>query len=168
VEPTRGASTASEPVRPTVARAASAHLDSDDSAFGRTLAPYFTERDVYRRRFDFAPALSGGQGTPSSGRRRPSGPSSSPTTPTGRAAGGRHVRPRRESDQVTVFLTPTALFADGDVDDLDAAYDRYSEFEAFRRELANLEHVSAYEVGPADKLAAVLSVGRDRRRRARA
>jgi len=168
VEPTRGASTASEPVRPTVARAASAHLDSDDSAFGRTLAPYFTERDVYRRRFDFAPALSGGQGTPSSGRRRPSGPSSSPTTPTGCAAGGRHVRPRR--------VRP------GDrLPDADGAVRRRrrrrpgrglrplsSEFEAFRRELANLEHVSAYEVGPADKLAAVLSVGRDRRRRARA
>jgi len=164
VEPTCGAPAASDPVRPTAARAASAHLDSDDSAFGRTLAPYFADRDAYRRRFDSRPLYR-------TVRNAEFGAATAVwtvivTDDADRAALREAVTyARGESDQVTVFLTPTALFADGDVADLDAAYDRYSEFEAFRRELANLERVSAYEVGPADKLAAVLSVGRDRRRR---
>jgi len=47
--------------------------------------------------------------------------------------------------------------------DLDDAYHRYTEFEAFRRELAAIPRVTAFEVGPSDRLANVLSAGRARR-----
>jgi len=62
-----------------------------------------------------------------------------------------------------VFLTPSILFDPGGLVDLEAAYDRYVEFEEFRRDLARLPGVSAFEVGPGDRLDAVLATGRDRR-----
>ena len=49
---------------------------------------------------------------------------------------------------VTVFLAPTVLYEPGSLADLPAAYERYSEFETFRRELDRLADVDAYEVGP--------------------
>jgi hypothetical protein len=65
---------------------------------------------------------------------------------------------------VLVFLTPTVLFAPGELADLEHAYARYREFEIFRRDLARLERVSAFEVGPGDRLDTILSTGRQRRR----
>jgi uncharacterized protein (DUF58 family) len=70
---------------------------------------------------------------------------------------------RRRQGRVLVFLTPSALFEPEGLTDLEAAYDRYQEFEAFRRRLARLDGVMAYEVGPGDRLDAVLSTGRNRR-----
>jgi len=61
---------------------------------------------------------------------------------------------------VLVFLAPTSLYEPGSLADLDAAYDRYADFERFRRSLAAIDGVSAYEVGPADRLDAVLASGR--------
>jgi uncharacterized protein (DUF58 family) len=69
----------------------------------------------------------------------------------------------RGGNRVLVFLTPSILFDPGGLVDLEAAYDRYVEFEEFRRDLARLPGVSAFEVGPGDRLDAVLATGRDRR-----
>lgn len=71
---------------------------------------------------------------------------------------------RRGNGQVVVFLTPTVLYEPGTLTDLDDAYRRYADFEAFRRELAASSRVSAFEVGPSDRLASVLSAGQRRRR----
>jgi len=65
---------------------------------------------------------------------------------------------------VLVFLTPTVLYEVSGLDDLDDAYGRYAEFERFRTELSALDGVTAFEVGPADRLATVLDRGRAQRR----
>ena len=70
---------------------------------------------------------------------------------------------RRGNGHVLVFLLPDVLFEPGGLADVEAAYDRYVEFEAFRRELAGLERVSAFEVGPRSRVEAVLASGRRRR-----
>jgi hypothetical protein len=66
---------------------------------------------------------------------------------------------QRGDNRVLVFLTPTVLFEPGGLADLEGAYDRYRSFESFRRDLARLRRVSAFEVGPGDRLDAVLSSG---------
>ncbi|MFC6954591.1 DUF58 domain-containing protein [Halorubellus litoreus] len=63
---------------------------------------------------------------------------------------------------VTVFVAPTVLFEEDSLTDLDGAYDRYSEFESFRRRLVG-DGVDAYEVAPGDRLDAVLAAGTGRR-----
>ncbi|WP_458207711.1 DUF58 domain-containing protein [Haladaptatus sp. NG-SE-30] len=63
---------------------------------------------------------------------------------------------RQYADHVLVFLTPTALF-ELDATDFDVAYERYTEFERFRRELARIDRVSAIAIEPGDRLEAVLS-----------
>jgi len=70
---------------------------------------------------------------------------------------------RRGGGRVAVFLTPSALYEDRRVGALEAAYERYVEFEQFRQELASVPSVSAFEVGPADRLQQVLAAGRQRR-----
>lgn len=70
---------------------------------------------------------------------------------------------RQYNRQVLVFLAPSVLFEPGGLADLEAAYDRYVEFEELRRELDDLPQVSAYEVGPGDRFAAVLERGQARR-----
>jgi uncharacterized protein (DUF58 family) len=74
---------------------------------------------------------------------------------------------QRGGGSVFVYLTPSALFTEASVRDLDDAYRRYTEFESFRRDLTALQRVSAFEVGPRDQLARVLSAG-DRARQRRA
>ena len=66
---------------------------------------------------------------------------------------------------VLAFLTPRVLFEPGGFDDLDAAYRRYVEFEEFRRRLSTLPRVTAFEVGPRDRLDAILAAGTAARRR---
>ncbi|WP_324759605.1 DUF58 domain-containing protein [Haloarcula montana] len=67
---------------------------------------------------------------------------------------------RSDGDHVVVFLAPDVLFEPGGLADLDDAYERYVEFETFRKELAALDRVTAFEVGPGDRLDAVLSASR--------
>ncbi|MFC7008659.1 DUF58 domain-containing protein [Halalkalicoccus salilacus] len=67
---------------------------------------------------------------------------------------------RRNGSHVLVFLTPTVLFKRDALDNLDAAYERYAEFEQFRRSLNSMERVSAFELAPTDRLQTVLSAGR--------
>lgn len=64
-------------------------------------------------------------------------------------------------DQVMLFLTPHVLFEPGGLDDLETAYERYLEFEEFRRELDGLPNVTAFEVGPGDRLDAIINARRE-------
>jgi uncharacterized protein (DUF58 family) len=66
---------------------------------------------------------------------------------------------RRGSGNVVVFLCPTVLYELAAIRDLDDAYRRYREFESFRRDLAALRRVSAFELGPSDSIKTVLSAG---------
>ncbi|WP_255681357.1 hypothetical protein [Natrinema sp. SYSU A 869] len=61
---------------------------------------------------------------------------------------------------MTVLLAPSVLYEPGGLADVEQAYDRYIEFEEFRRELSRMDNVRALEVGPADRLATVLEAGR--------
>jgi uncharacterized protein (DUF58 family) len=71
----------------------------------------------------------------------------------------------RNDGEVVVFLTPSVLFDTDALANPPVAYDRFVEFERFRRSIATYPRVSVYEVGPGDELAAVLSAAGGRRRR---
>ena len=64
---------------------------------------------------------------------------------------------RQRNRPVSVFITPTILFEEKTVTNVEDAYERYQEFESFRQDLARLDGVQAFEVGPGDVLDKVLS-----------
>lgn len=66
---------------------------------------------------------------------------------------------RRGNGRVLVFLAPSVLFESRGLSDVDEAYERYLEFEEFRRQLAQLDRVSAFEIGPDDRIDTVLTSG---------
>jgi uncharacterized protein (DUF58 family) len=72
----------------------------------------------------------------------------------------------RNDGLATAFVAPDVLFEAGGIDDLESAYRRFAEFEEFRRTLERLPRVSAYEVGPDDRLRALFArrPGRSRSR----
>ncbi|MFC7058816.1 DUF58 domain-containing protein [Halovenus salina] len=65
----------------------------------------------------------------------------------------------RNGGQALLLLAPTVLYETGSVQDLEARYEGYVAFEELRRELSRLDRVTALEVGPGDRLAAVLAAG---------
>ncbi|KYH24883.1 hypothetical protein HAPAU_29750 [Halalkalicoccus paucihalophilus] len=75
---------------------------------------------------------------------------------------------RRGNDHVMVFLAPSVLFESGGLSDVAGAYDRYLEFEEFRRQLSRMHRVTVFEMGPGDRLETILTSGarlyRDRTR----
>ncbi|WP_123538121.1 DUF58 domain-containing protein [Halosimplex salinum] len=162
LEPTEGSGTGAIATQGAVAaRRAATTLTDDDTAFGRTLRPYFDRTEGYVRRMDDDPLFG------------------TMRTYVDRLGSDHWVllftddadRPRlRETirlalangNHVVCFLTPSVLFERGGLADLDDAYQRYADFESFRRELAALDRVTAYEVGPGERLSALLSDGRRR------
>ena len=64
---------------------------------------------------------------------------------------------RQQYTQVLVFMTPTVLFEQGTLADLSTAYTQYLDFESFRRDLMQTRDVVAFEVGPRDRLNAILN-----------
>nr|WP_156184231.1 hypothetical protein [Halostagnicola sp. A56] len=66
---------------------------------------------------------------------------------------------RANGTVVTVLLTPTVLFEADGLADAENAYESYHSFEKLRRDLNQLDGVSALEVGPGDRLTAVLAAG---------
>ena len=73
---------------------------------------------------------------------------------------------RRHSEHVLVFLAPTVLFERGGVRNVETAYEEYVDFEEFRRDIARIDGVSAFEVGPADRIEAILAETRQTRKTA--
>jgi hypothetical protein len=63
----------------------------------------------------------------------------------------------RGGGRVVVFLTPRCLFEPTGLTDLDAAYERYREFEQLRRDLDTHPRVTALEIAPESRLDAVLA-----------
>ncbi|MFB6224807.1 MAG: DUF58 domain-containing protein [Haloarcula sp.] len=64
---------------------------------------------------------------------------------------------RRNATAVVVFMTPSVAFDTNLLTDLDTAYERYQTFDQFRRELNEIDSVTAYEVGSPDQISAILS-----------
>jgi len=140
---------------PGTARIAASQLTNDSSPFGTTLQPYLQETEGYVQRIADNPLfrtvetyLAGRGGTNwtflFTDDREPT--EIRETVKLLRNDGGR----------VVVFLTPQVLFESGGLANLDDAYGRYTSFEEFRRSLAVMDRVTAFEVGPGDRLDAVL------------
>lgn len=154
---------------PAVARDRAALLRTDRSSFGSVLRPFFASTGTYIERIDDDPLFETTR-TYLAGLRA-NARTVLFTDDTHRVETRETVKLARQGDdRVLVFLTPSVLFEPGGLTDLDSAYERYVDFEEFRRELGRLERVSAFEVGPDDRLEAVLaagSSGRIRQRRER-
>jgi hypothetical protein len=136
-------------------------LAGDESTFARTLSPFFDPQSTPIPS-DELPALVGAVERLQA-ERTGSRWTVLLTSDADRAAVREAVRrARRGGDRVFVFLTPQVLFEESGLTDLERAYDRYADFERFRRELDRLGNVTAFEVGPGDRLRAVLAARRDR------
>ncbi|WP_128478742.1 DUF58 domain-containing protein [Halorussus pelagicus] len=151
---------------PAVARQRARLLRGDDSAYAERLEPFFSAADPYVARIEGDP-LYGAVRTALS---RLSGS----VTTVVLTDDSNHARTRaavrtaaRGDGTVLAFLTPTVLF-ERESADPEATYERYADFERFRRELANERGVAAFEVAPGDQLSRLLADHRARRRSAEA
>ncbi|MFC6716035.1 DUF58 domain-containing protein [Natrialbaceae archaeon GCM10025810] len=132
-------------------------------SFAETLRPFYADRRAYRRRIAADPLYGAVRAETSAA---PGGRWTVICTDDTRPAEIREAvaLARRGGNAVTVLLAPSVLYRAGGLANVERAYDRYVEFEAFRRELARMDDVTALEVGPADRLATVLEAGRSRPR----
>lgn len=161
-----------EPSSPTVAASAAraqrvrSRLE-DGSPFARRLRPFLASPDAYVERVSGQPLFRAVESVTA----RLGGTTWTVllTDDTGRTELRETVKvASRTQGGVLVFLTPSVLFDADAVDAVDAAYEEYVDFEAFRRELASYPEVWAFEVGPGDRLSSVLAAGETRERTAQA
>ncbi len=151
---------------PAVARQRARRLGGDDSAYADRLTPFFAAADPYVERIEGDPLY----GTVRITLSRLSGSVTTVvlTDDSNRARTRAAVRTAARGDgTVLAFLTPTVLF-ERDGRDPETTYERYADFEEFRRELANERGVAAFEVAPGDELSRLLAGHRTRRRTAEA
>lgn len=167
LEPTAAAGDAGPRHGPADARLRRERLETDATAFGRTLRPFLGEATAYVHRVESEPLF--GAARHALGRLRGSRLTVLFTDDTDPAQVRETVKVARRGDaHVLAFLAPGVLFDPGGLGDLEAAYAGYRDFESFRRELAGMERVSALEVAPGDRVEAVLEAGRRRRESGRA
>lgn len=149
---------------PAESRRAASLLQNTDSAFARSLTPYYRASNPYIERIADDPLFS----TVQSFLTRQQGSLFTVicTDDSNRAEVREAVKlARRGENRVLVLLTPRSLFTPGGLGDLETAYTTYLDFEEFRRDLSRLDRVSALEVAPGDRLGAVLQSRRARKRR---
>lgn len=162
ITPTTGAERRGQQVAaPATAGRKATALGGDQSAYATQLRPYFESGREYVRRIEGRPLFDVARTYVQQVR----GDAQLVifTDDTDRAALKETVKVARGgSGDVLVLLTPRVLFETESMTDLEATYERYTEFESFRRELAGIERVDAFEVAPGDRLEAVLSAGRNR------
>jgi len=145
------------PTPPDRVREARERLADDGTTFATRLRPFFDRPDAYVRTISDKPLF--GAVEAASAQLGGSRWTVIVTDDTGQTETREAVKLASRNGPVLVFLLPSVLFEPGGLDDLDAAYASYVEFEEFRRELASLRDVSAFEVGPADRLSTVLGSG---------
>lgn len=145
--------------RPAAARHLRERLAEEESAFARTLTPFFEATEPYVQRFE-QDALFGAVERELT----QLGGSVWTVLLTDDSQPNRvreAVRLATQQDNyVIVLLLPEVLFEPGGLGDLATAYERYAEFEEFRQELDRLPRVSAFEVGPGDRIEAILTARR--------
>lgn len=145
------------------ARRKATMLAGDESAYGTHVRPFFSDAEGYVQRMDTDPLF----GTIRTQLSQVAGSTwvAIFTDDTDRSQLRETVKlVANQAPAVRVFLTPTVLFERDGLADLESAYEDYVDFEEFRRELARLDGVTAFEVGPGDRVEAVLAAGRSRRR----
>jgi uncharacterized protein (DUF58 family) len=133
-------------------------LADDDSAFARTLEPYFAAQHSYVRNFERQPLYHAVESS-----RTVTG---APVSTVLITDDSHRVELRKtiqylsqKSSEVTVYLSPSVLFRSERLTDVESGYDRYVDFESFRRTLDSVPNVSVYEFAPRDELSAVLEAG---------
>lgn len=138
-----------------------AELDNDDSLFAQTLHPFYADRQHYLDRISTKPLYEAVQTSLA----KEQGQSfsvictddSAPTELLEAVKTAAH-----SGGTALVLLAPSVLYETGGLSDVERAYERYLDFEELRREIARIDGVTALEVGPGDRLSAVLAAGRDR------
>ncbi len=149
-------------VRPAAAVARAERL-TDDAPFARRVRPFFEARDSYVRRIR-GDALFGAVERA----RTEGGTTTLSVIVTDDADPDRLLEAvrlaTRGGGHALVFVAPRVLFDADDPVDPETAYDRYLEFERFRRTLDGITRVTAFEVGPGDRLDRLLAAARRRRR----
>jgi uncharacterized protein (DUF58 family) len=147
---------------PAVARQKAAALADGGSAFAETLRPFFARADSYVTRLEGDPLYQGVKTT----LQRVQGSVWSIVV-TDDANPARLIETvklaRQRGNHVLVFVLPRALFEGEALADVDSAYEDYLAFEEFRRDLARLDRVSAFEVAPGQRLGAILEARRAER-----
>jgi len=154
---------AADPAR---TRTIAARLRTDDSPMARELGPFLDQPNTVVRDIADRPLFSAVELVTS---RLAGAPWTMVVADDSRRAELREAArvASQAGGPVLVFVTPTALYETGGLGDLDDAYARYADFETFRAGLDALDGVSAFEVGPADRLSTVLARrGTDRPTRA--
>lgn len=142
--------------RPAEASHIASTLQADDSRFGQALYPFFADAEPYVQRLEDQPLYH---------TVRTEITSMQGTTVTMLLTDDTHPSELREAldagtlreNRVAAFLTPSALFEPDTLTDLSQAYERYTDFEAFRADLASRPQVEAYEVAPESRVEAVLT-----------
>lgn len=133
--------------------------NAGDDAYSRTLAPYFADVEAYVQRLTDQPLfrsvrdrLDNQTGdswlilvTDDSNRAE--------TLETARTAAVQGIH-------VSVFLLPSVLFGEGNLADLERSHEEYVDFESFRQRLTALDNVDAFEVGPDERVSALLETAR--------
>ncbi|QSW98248.1 DUF58 domain-containing protein [Haloterrigena alkaliphila] len=149
------------------ARSKLSALGDETDAFASTLRPFYATREGYRERIESDPLYGAVR---AAHRDRTGGRWTILFTDDSRPAEVRETvkLARGNGNSVLVLLAPTVLYEPGGLADVEDAYDRYVEFEELRRDLSRIPRVTALEVGPRDRLSAVLSGGRVRARGGRA
>lgn len=143
-------------VAPAFANQAAAHLQNDDTAFGTQLQPFFRNSRTYIQRIRGDPLVETIRTYLK--RLRATKLTFIITDDTARVQTREAVKlASRHSEHVFVFLTPTPLFESHELLDIEATYNQYVEFEEFRRELATIERVSAFEAAPRERLETIFS-----------
>lgn len=145
---------------PAAARRVTSLLGED--RFGRTLRPYFAANERYVERIEADPLFAAVR--EAVGRQRGTARFVLLADDADRTGVREAVKQaRRAGGSVVVGLAPRCLYEPGGLSDLEAAYDRYRDFEEFRRDLDRLEGITALEVVPGDRVSAVLEDRRSRR-----
>lgn len=143
-------------LRPVQATRAADTLEGDDSPFARSLRPFFADTDPYIQRLEQQPLY---QTVRTESSRLQGTLVTMILTDDDRPGELREAvdAGTRGTNRVATFITPAALFEPDGFTDLDRAYERYTEFETFRTDLAGRPQVEAYEVGPESRVEALLS-----------
>lgn len=144
-----------------------ATLEAEDGRFADRLRPFYAQRQQYLERISEDPLYGAVETTLT----REQGPVLTVLCTDDRAQTElleTVKRATRNGGTVLVLLAPTVLYEQGGLTEVERAYDRYVEFEEFRRELSRIDGVTALEVGPGDRLSAVLTAGENRSVRAHA
>lgn len=159
--PTGAQGPRSNPLDPGRARAVTSRLAEEESPFADALGPLLADSEAYVRRVREDPLL--GAVEAALARRSRTELAVVVTDETGRTELRETARLlRRQGVRGVFYLLPGPLYDPGGLADLEEAYAAYVDFEEFRRELAGVTGVTAFEVAPEDRLGAVLSARRER------